>query len=77
MRFAEIYLNQTNKRIDHPYDYKIPERFEPVVVPGVRVGVTFGNGNRQLEGFVVRVKRKLLIRIKSKNLKQLLMKARF
>ena len=57
MRFAEIYLNQTNKRIDHPYDYKIPERFEPVVVPGVRVGVTFGNGNRQLEGFVVRVKK--------------------
>lgn len=56
MKFAEIYLNQTNKRIDHPYDYKIPERFEPVVVPGVRVGVTFGNGNRQLEGFVVRVK---------------------
>ena len=57
MKFAEIYLNQTNKRIDHPYDYKIPERFEPVVVPGVRVGVTFGNGNRQLEGFVVRVKK--------------------
>lgn len=56
MKFAEIYLNQTNKRIDHPYDYKIPERFEPVVVPGVRVGVTFGKGNRQLEGFVVRVK---------------------
>lgn len=56
MKFAEIYLNQTNKRIDHPYDYKIPERFESVIVPGVRVGVTFGNGNRQLEGFVVRVK---------------------
>jgi len=56
VKFAEIYLNQTNKRIDHPYDYKIPERFESVIVPGVRVGVTFGNGNRQLEGFVVRVK---------------------
>lgn len=56
MKFAEIYLNQTNKRIDHPYDYKIPERLTASVLPGVRVSVNFGNGKRQLEGFVIRVK---------------------
>ena len=56
MNIAEVYLNQTNKRIDRPYDYLIPEPLVPRVVPGVRVAVGFGRGERQLEGFVVRLK---------------------
>ncbi|MDO4287667.1 MAG: primosomal protein N' [Eubacterium sp.] len=56
MSIAEIYLNQTNKRIDHPYDYLIPEHLAPKLLPGVRVVVGFGKGKRQLEGFVVRLK---------------------
>lgn len=56
MKYAEVFLNQTNKRIDMLYDYGIPEDLDTVVVPGVRVSVGFGNGNRLLSGFVVRVK---------------------
>ncbi|MEG0310293.1 MAG: primosomal protein N', partial [Eubacterium sp.] len=56
MKVAEIYLNQKNKRIDQPYDYKIPEDKETVIVPGIRVTVGFGRGNRQLEGFVIHIK---------------------
>lgn len=55
MSFAAIYLRQTNKRLDHPYDYVIPERWQSRVKPGVRVVVPFGKGARRTEGFVVAV----------------------
>ena len=56
MKIAEVFLNQTNKRIDHPYDYRIPEELEAVIEAGMRVVVLFGSGNRRIEGFVARIK---------------------
>lgn len=56
MKIAEVFLNQTNKRIDTFYDYSVPADLAGQVVPGVRVTVTFGRGMRLLEGFVIRVK---------------------
>ena len=56
MKVAAIYLNQTNKRIDKPYDYAIPVGLEQNVRPGMRVAVPFGRGSRLLEGFVIQVK---------------------
>ncbi|MGV8904991.1 MAG: replication restart helicase PriA [Acetobacterium sp.] len=56
MKIAEVFLNQKNKRIDHPYDYAIPENLEAEVQAGIRVVVTFGFGNRRIEGFVTVVK---------------------
>jgi primosomal protein N' (replication factor Y) len=56
VKIAEVFLNQTNKRIDTFYDYRIPADLAEQVVPGVRVTVTFGRGMRLLEGFVIRVK---------------------
>lgn len=56
MKVAEVYLNQTNKRIDHPYDYLIPESFAAQLVSGMRVTVGFGRGKRRLEAFVIRIK---------------------
>ena len=56
MAVAAVYLRQTNKRLDACYDYDIPENLVKGVVPGVRVVVGFGNGNRVLEGFVVAIK---------------------
>ncbi len=56
MKVAAIYLNQTNKRIDKPYDYAIPAGLEQNVRPGMRVAVPFGRGSRMLEGFVIQVK---------------------
>jgi primosomal protein N' (replication factor Y) len=55
LSFAAIYLRQTNKRLDHPYDYIIPEQWQSQVKPGVRVVVPFGKGARRTEGFVVDV----------------------
>lgn len=56
VRFAEIYLNQTNKRIDRTYDYAVLEKDRLKIKPGMRVVVPFGKGNRHLEGFVVNIK---------------------
>jgi len=56
VKIAEVFLNQTNKRIDHPYDYRIPQQLEAVIEAGIRVVVQFGIGNRQVEGFIISIK---------------------
>ncbi len=56
MKIAEVFLNQKNKRIDHSYDYEIPQELETVIKVGMRTVVSFGIGNRQVEGFVVLIK---------------------
>jgi primosomal protein N' (replication factor Y) len=56
VKIAEVFLNQTNKRIDHAYDYRIPQQLESVVEVGMRVVVSFGFGNRRVEGFIIRIK---------------------
>ncbi|MDD4507614.1 MAG: primosomal protein N' [Eubacteriaceae bacterium] len=53
LRIAQVYLNQSNKRLDIPYDYTIPEELQDQIKPGIRVAVYFGKGNRLIEGFVV------------------------
>lgn len=55
MSFAAIYLRQINKRLDHSYDYAIPEKWQSQVKPGIRVVVSFGKGAKRTEGFVVAV----------------------
>lgn len=42
---------QTNR----PYTYRVPERLERQVQPGMRVMVPFGRGSREVQGFVVAV----------------------
>lgn len=43
---------QTN----HPFTYKIPEKFRDFLQIGMRVVVEFGNGNRKIQGFVTGLK---------------------
>jgi len=52
---AKVILKQTNKRLDEPYDYRIPEEMAEAVRPGVRVVAPFGLGDRLLEGFVLEI----------------------
>jgi primosomal protein N' (replication factor Y) len=56
VRIAEVFLNQKNKRIDHPYDYIIPPDLEAEIKVGMRVIVPFGKGNNQVEAIVILVK---------------------
>lgn len=41
---------------DAPYSYKIPFELEPSALPGCRVLVPFGNGNRKKQGLILSVK---------------------
>lgn len=50
---AKVIVDVPARETDRPFDYLVPERWAPLVRPGVRVGVPFGP--RVLQGFVLRV----------------------
>ncbi len=50
---ASIAVSAAVFAIDKPYSYKIPSHMQ--VVPGLRVTVPFGRGNRRCEGIVLQV----------------------
>ena len=55
---AKVAVSAALYFIDQPYDYLIPAQLAEAVVPGVRVTVPFGRGNRPTEGFVLEVVRR-------------------
>ena len=50
---AKIAVSAAPYSIDKPYDYLIPPEFAETAVPGVRVSVPFGKGNRSSEGIIL------------------------
>ena len=52
---AKVAVAKAIYAIDRPYDYLIPTELEGQVVPGIRVLVPFGSGNRGSEGIVLSV----------------------
>jgi primosomal protein N' (replication factor Y) len=50
---AKLAVAAATYPIDKPYDYRIPEALSDKIVPGVRVSVPFGRGNRKSEGLVL------------------------
>lgn len=55
IKIAKIAVSAATFLIDRPYDYRIPKTLINAVVPGVRVIVPFGRGNRRSEGIVLSV----------------------
>lgn len=55
MNIAKIVVAAAVYAIDKPYDYLVPPALEEKCVPGVRVAVPFGAGNRRSEGVVLEV----------------------
>ncbi len=53
MTVCRVAVSQATYAIDRLYDYYVPEQLIQDVVPGVRVLVPFGIGNRKCEAFVV------------------------
>ena len=47
---AKIAVSAANFAIDKPYSYRVPQ--EMTLLPGMRVMVPFGRGNRHCEGVV-------------------------
>lgn len=54
--FALVAVEGLVYHFDAPYSYKIPFELEPVALPGCRVMVPFGNGNRKKQGLILSVK---------------------
>ncbi len=50
---ARIAVSAAIYQIDRPYDYLIPPELEAVALPGIRVVVPFGAGNRSSEGIIL------------------------
>ncbi|HPS74951.1 MAG TPA: primosomal protein N' [Oscillospiraceae bacterium] len=55
MAVAKIAVSAATYWLDKPYDYLIPQPLAGQVVPGMRVTVPFGRGNRRSEGVVLAV----------------------
>lgn len=54
---GKIAVSVAGFAIDKPYTYWIPESFAPELMPGMRVMVPFGRGNRHTEGLLLTVER--------------------
>ena len=50
---AKIAVSAATYWVDRPFDYLVPDELSAQVVPGVRVVVPFGRGNRRSEGIVL------------------------
>ena len=50
---CKVAVSAAPYAIDKPYDYLVPEAMAETAVPGVRVMVPFGRGNRPSEGVVL------------------------
>ena len=53
---AEVYINTKTKKINKTFDYKIPDELIELIFIGSKVIVPFGQGNRTVEAFVIRIK---------------------
>ncbi|WP_341961476.1 primosomal protein N' [Planococcus maritimus] len=51
---AEVIVDVAAHPIDRPFDYAVPEKFQALTEPGMRVKVPFGN--RKVLGFITQIK---------------------
>lgn len=52
---AQVIVDVPTLQTNHPFTYQIPVKWADDVQPGMRVIVPFGNGDRQVQGFVVAI----------------------
>lgn len=55
---AEVAVENTAAPFDKLYSYTVPPDAEPILLPGCRVSVPFGRGNRRRTGLVLEVSRR-------------------
>ena len=53
MRYADIIVDISHENLDKTYQYRIPDSLQAEVQIGTPVYITFGNGNRRIQGYVV------------------------
>lgn len=53
--YADIIVDITHEKLDRTFQYRIPKRLEEQVQVGSQVQIPFGNGNRQISGYVIAI----------------------
>lgn len=53
MRYADVIVDISHENLDKTYQYRIPDSLQRIVQIGTPVYITFGNGNRRIQGYVV------------------------
>lgn len=56
LNIAEVAVEGLGYHFDKPYSYSIPDSFGGRIVPGARVFVPFGRGDRRRQGIVIAVR---------------------
>ena len=56
--YVSVIINNTTRKFDKFYDYIVPSELCDFILPGIRVLVPFGNGDRLREAFVMEIKQK-------------------
>ena len=51
--FADIIIDISHEALDKVFQYRVPFSLRGEIVPGTRVCVPFGAGNREREGYVI------------------------
>ena len=50
MQFADVIVDISLDKLDKSFQYKVPERLEGQLTPGMCVMIPFGTGNLQVKG---------------------------
>ena len=53
MKLAQVIVDVPTMQTNVPFTYRIPSALKSIVLPGMRVIVPFGRGNRKIQGIVV------------------------
>ena len=54
--YGDVIVDITHEKLDKVFEYKIPNHLEGKCEVGMEVIVPFGSGNRQIKGYVVKIK---------------------
>ncbi|MCR4891193.1 MAG: primosomal protein N' [Lachnospiraceae bacterium] len=54
-KYADVILEISHEKLDRPFQYRIPGALEERAVPGAKVRIPFGKGNREILGYIVDV----------------------
>lgn len=53
MIYADIVVDISHEKVDRSFQYKVPEKMEKEIHPGMVVSIPFGNGSRERKGYVI------------------------
>ena len=51
--YANIIVDISHEKLDKTFQYRIPERLQDQIEPGMRVMIPFGAGNKLIQGYVI------------------------